>query len=199
MRNTVVAALAALAALAVLVPAHAHALVFAGLRAGYALPSGDAREDAPMKDQVSANVPIQLDLGMSALGFMSVGLYASYGPTRLTSEAKDLCGAATCSGANLRAGGQLNLRLPVLDAVWGGVFAGFEQQQLKGGSVDVKLRGWEAGLQAGYDFDVLPFLQVGPFASWSVAQFVTASGGEELGAKANHTALTFGLRGLFDF
>jgi hypothetical protein len=196
MRNILVAALAALAAV---VPARADAVVFAGLRAGYALPGGDVEKGAPVKDTVSANVPIQLDLGMSVLPFMSLGVYASYAPTTLTSEGKDLCGTSSCSGTNLRAGGQLNLRLPVLDAVWGGVFAGVEQQQLKGGGFDAKLRGWEAGLQAGYDFSVLPFMKVGPFASWSMAQYVSASGDAELGTKANHTALTFGLRGLFDF
>jgi hypothetical protein len=196
MRNILVAAVAALA---FLVPAQANAVVFAGLRAGYVLPGGDAQKGVPMKDSVSASIPIQLDAGMSVLSIMSLGVYASYGPSTLTSEAKGFCGAESCKGTNLRGGAQLNLRLPVLDAIWGGAFAGFEQQQLKGGSLDVKFRGWEAGLQAGYDFSVLPFIKVGPFASWSVARFVSASGDADIGTKANHTALTFGLRGLFDF
>jgi hypothetical protein len=196
MRNILVAAIAALA---IVVPAQANAVVFAGLRAGYALPAGDSEKGVPMKDSVSANIPIQLDAGMGVLGVMSLGVYASYGPATLTSEAKGFCGGSSCKGTNVRGGAQLNLRLPVLDAIWGGVFAGFEQQQLKGGTLDAKLRGWEAGLQAGYDFSVLPFIKVGPFASWSIARFVSASGDADLGTKANHNALTFGLRGLFDF
>jgi hypothetical protein len=197
MRNILVSAVAALA---VLVPAQADAVFFAGLRAGYTLPGGDVQKDSPLKDTVSANVPIQLDAGLSVLSIMSLGVYASYGPSTLTSEGKDFCGAASCSGTNLRGGLQLNLRPPVvLNSLWGGVFAGFEQQQLKGGGVDAKFRGWEAGLQAGYDFSLLPFIKAGPFASWSVAQFQSVSGAGDIDTKANHTALTFGLRGLLDF
>src|SRR6266540_1858509 len=139
------------------------------------------------------------------------GAYASYGPTTLAKDVKDGCSVAgiSCKATNLRFGAQAFLRPPViLKALWGGVFAGFEQQAISLGSADLKYRGWEAGLQAGYDISVLPFIKIGPFASFSMAEFQVVSGAMAipgygdtlpLTSKARHNTLTFGLRGLFDF
>jgi hypothetical protein len=200
MRNLLVSAVAALAFLA---PSPARAVMFVGARVGYALPGGDAQKGAPMKDSISGTVPIQVDAGMSVLGVLSLGVYGSYGPSMLAKDLEDsaVCSGVSCSGQQLRAGLQLNASPPaVLKSLWGGVFAGLEQQKLSAGPSDATFRGWEAGLQAGYDFSVLPFIKMGPYASYSFAQFTSTSGdAPELGTKARHTALTFGLRGLFDF
>lgn len=200
MRKLVVAALAALV---FVVPSPARAVIFLGARVGYALPSGDVQKDVPMKDSVSATIPVQVDAGLSVLSILSLGLYGSIGPSTIAKDLKDspLCTGVSCKGQQLRLGVQLNASPPlVLKSLWGGVFAGLEQEQLTVGSNDVKYRGWEAGLQAGYDFSVLPFIKVGPYASYSFGQFTTVSGeGASIDAKAQHTALTFGLRGLFDF
>jgi hypothetical protein len=200
MRNLLVSAVAALAFLA---PSPARAVVFVGARVGYALPSGDVQKDDPVKDSVSAMIPIQLDAGMSALGILSLGVYASYGPSMLAKDLKNspFCDGVSCKGQQLRAGVQLNVSPPVvLKSLWGGLFVGLEQQKVSVGSADLTYRGWEAGLQAGYDFSVLPLFKVGPYASYSLAQFTSASGdAPDLGTKAQHSALTFGLRGLFDF
>lgn len=188
MRKLVVA----VAALAFLAPSSAHALGFLGARVGYAFPSGDAAKGEPMKDTIKSDIPIQVDAGLSVLGVVSLGLYGSYGPTQF----KDAC--PSCSGQNLRGGVQLNLRPPVvLKSLWGGVFAGLEQQSVKGTGFDVKYRGWEAGLQAGWDFSLLPFFGFGPYVSYSLAQFTTATG-TNLPDKAQHQYLTVGLRALFD-
>jgi hypothetical protein len=200
MRNLLVSAALTLAFLA---PSPARAVIFVGARVGYALPSGDVEKDAPVKDSVSAMVPIQVDAGLSALGILSLGVYGSYGPSLLAKDLKNspACDGASCKGQQLRAGVQLNVSPPVvLKSLWGGVFVGLEQQKVSVGSSDATYRGWEAGLQAGYDFSVLPFIKIGPFASYSLAQFTSAGGdAPDLGTKARHTALTFGLRGLFDF
>jgi hypothetical protein len=200
MRNLLVSAVAALAFLA---PSPARAVMFVGARVGYALPSGDVQKDDPVKDSISGTVPIQLDAGMSVLGILSLGVYGSYGPSMLAKDLENspFCSGVSCSSRQLRAGIQLNVSPPVtLKSLWGGVFAGLEQQKLSVGSADLAFRGWEAGLQAGYDFSVLPFIKMGPYASYSFAQFTSTSGdAPELGTKARHTALTFGLRGLFDF
>lgn len=189
MRKIVVA----VAALAFLAPSSAHALAFVGARIGYALPSGDVQKGDPVKDTIKSSVPIQIDAGLSVLSVLSLGIYGSYGPTQVKSE------CVSCTGSSIRGGVQLNLRPPlVLKSLWGGVFAGVEQQSLKNSAFSAKYTGWEAGLQAGWDFSVLPFISVGPFASYSLAQFTTASGDANLGTKAQHQALTFGLRGLFD-
>jgi hypothetical protein len=199
MRNLLVSAVAALAFLA---PSPARAVVFVGARVGYALPAGDVQKGAPMKDSISGTVPIQLDAGMSVLGVLSLGIYGSYGPSMLAKDLKDSAACSgSCGGQQLRAGVQLNASPPVvLKSLWGGVFAGLEQQKLSVGASDGTFRGWEVGLQAGYDFSVLPFMKMGPYASYSFAQFTSTSGdAPDLGTKARHTALTFGLRGLFDF
>jgi hypothetical protein len=190
MRKLVVAAVAALAFLA---PSFAHAIGFVGARVGYAMPSGDAQQGVAMKDSISSNVPVQIDAGLSMLNILSVGAYGSYGPTQV----KSVC--TSCTGSELRAGLQLNLRPPlVLKSLWGGVFAGWQQQSLKASGVfDVKYSGWETGLQAGWDFSLLPLIGIGPFASYSIAQFTNVSGAT-LGTKAQHQQLTLGIRALFD-
>ncbi len=193
MRKIVVA----VAALAFLAPSSAHALGFVGVRAGYALPSGNAQEGQPMKDSVTSAIPIQVDAGLSMLNILSFGVYGGYGPLQFKSDYKDrVC--TSCSGQVLRAGLQLNVRPPlVLKELWGGVFGGYERLSSKGGAVDVKASGWEGGLQAGWDFSILPLLSVGPFASYSVGKFTSLSGGT-LGTQAQHQTLTLGLRGLFE-
>jgi hypothetical protein len=196
MRKLVVAGLAALA---FLVPSPARAVIFLGARVGYALPSGDMQKGVPLKDNISGNIPIQVDAGLSVLSILSLGVYGSFAPSRIASDLEAACGTETCEGQNLRLGVQLNASPPlVLKSLWGGVFAGLEQQKITRGASDAKFRGWEAGLQGGYDFSVLPFIKIGPYASYSVGRYVTASGAA-LGSKSQHTALTLGLRGLFDF
>jgi hypothetical protein len=199
MRKLVVAGIAALA---FAVPSPARAVIFLGARVGYAFPGGDVQKDVALKDSVSGIIPIQVDAGMSVLSILSAGVYGSIGPGTIAKDLKDTaCSGVSCSAQQLRFGVQLNASPPViLKELWGGVFAGLEQQQLSIGSEDVKYRGWEAGLQAGWDFSLLPFIKAGPYASYSFGQFTTVSGsGATLDTKAQHTALTFGLRGLFDF
>jgi hypothetical protein len=179
----------ALVALASLAPAPALALVGIGVRAGYAMPSGDAAKDQPIKDRVKSNVPIQVDLTLSVFPYVSAGLYGSYGSSTVAT--------GISSGQQLRGGLQLNLRVPVLDAIWAGVFGGLEQQKLSGGGRSASFTGWEGGLQGGYDLSLLPLIKVGPYASYSVAQYQSVSAGQ-LGAKSNHTQFTIGLRALFD-
>jgi hypothetical protein len=192
MRKIVVA----LAALAFLAPSSAHAIAFVGARVGYAMPSGDAQTNQPIKDTVSSAVPVQVDAGLSFFNILSVGAYGSYGALQFKSDFKNTC--ASCSGSTLRAGVQVNLRPPVvLKELWGGVFAGYEQMKASGGRVDTKMSGWEAGLQAGWDFSILPFIGIGPYASYSVAQFTSISGAPTT-STAQHQAFTIGLRGIFD-
>jgi hypothetical protein len=182
----------ALVALAFLAPAPARALVFLGVRGGYEMPSGDAAKNQPLKDSVKSNLPIQVDLGLSVFPYVSAGLYGSYGSSTIASGC-----SGSCSGQQLRGGLQLNLRLPVLDSLWAGVFGGLEQQKLSGGGKSYSLTGWEGGLQGGYDVSLLPLIKLGPYVSYSVAQFQSVSSGT-LGEKSNHRQLTVGLRALFD-
>jgi hypothetical protein len=198
MRKLVVA----VAALAFLAPSSAHALAFVGARVGYGMPSGEAEKGQKIKDSVSSVIPIQIDAGLSMLNILSLGVYAGYGPVQLKSDYKQFC--KSCSVQDLRAGVQVNLRPPlVLKSLWGGAFGGYQRvstsgtNALDGSKIDVKMSGWEAGLQGGWDFSLLPLISVGPYVSYSMGKYTSASGAD-LGTQGQHQMLTIGLRGLFD-
>jgi hypothetical protein len=128
----------------------------------------------------------------------------------IASDLKDtLCtGGNDCSAWNFRVGAQLTLHAPVGESkVWGGPLLGWEEQRYKvtgtGGSLEVKYRGLEGGLQGGVDLPTSGAFRWGPFASATVAEFQSAgltgsvSGLEPLSDKSPHYRFTFGLRGVF--
>src|SRR5512142_1553628 len=105
MTRTVPAALLA----SLLLPAMASAQVSIGLRAGYAIPSGDLQKDIKLSDQLKSSVPIQLDLLYGVAPRLAVGVYGSYGFGQVASALKDrtvfLVGpGASYSAATWRAG-----------------------------------------------------------------------------------------------
>jgi hypothetical protein len=200
-------ALTALAAAALLAPATSRAGFFIGGRLGYSIPGGDVKSGLSNKDVTSSQVPLQLDLGYAGLlDTIAVGAYGAIGFQQVGSQLKDQCSAAgaTCDSKLYKVGAQANFH-PLL-GIWAGVFAGWEQQtttaSFAGQSGTLSLRGWETGVQGGWDFGLLG-VKFGPYASWSTGKFQTAasSGGAaaasaDLGS-ANHTWLTLGIRGVF--
>jgi hypothetical protein len=184
--------LAALVALALLSPSSASAF-FVGARLGYGMPSGDLERGAPMKTFTTSNTPVQVEVGFDFLDVLSLGAYGAFGPTQFKSDCRG------CSGATIRGGLQLNLRPPVvLKSLWGGVFAGVERQTLEAGQFSADYTGVDFGVQGGWDFSIVPLFSVGPYASYSIAQFNTSGGDATLGDVAKHHWFTVGLRGLFD-
>jgi hypothetical protein len=80
-----------------------------GLRVGYALPSGDLQKDLKLSDQISSQVPIQLDLMYRLTPQASAGVYVSYGFDQVAQALKDrstlmLGPGASYSATTLRAG-----------------------------------------------------------------------------------------------
>jgi hypothetical protein len=203
---------AALAVAALLVPATSRAGFFIGGRLGYAIPGGDVKSGLSNKDVTSSQVPLQLDLGYAGLlDTIAVGAYGAIGFQQVGSQLKDQCSAAgaTCDSKLYKVGAQANFH-PAL-GLWAGVFAGWEQQTtsaaFSSGSVTqsgtLTMRGWETGLQGGWDFGALG-VKFGPYASWSTGKFQsTAATGGAVGSvaadlgSANHSWLTLGIRGVF--
>ena len=200
-------ALTALAALALAAPATSRAGVFLGARLGYAIPGGDVRSGLSNKDITSSQIPLQLDLGYAGLfDMIAIGAYGAVGFQQVGSQLKNQCSAngASCDAKLWKIGAQANVH-PLL-GLWAGVYGGWEQQSISGGyagqSGTVSMRGWETGVQGGWDFGLLG-VKFGPYASWSTGKFQSAAstGGYtqanlDMGS-ANHSWLTLGVRGVF--
>jgi len=205
MRKLVFTALAA----ALLVPTVSHASgFFVGARAGYSIPGGNIQNGLSNKDITQSMFPLQLDFGFAGLlDTIALGGYAAVGLTQLGSQLKDYCASqgGTCDSRLWRVGAQANIH-PAL-GLWGGVFLGWEQQTVSGSfsgvSASQQLRGYETGVQGGWDFGALG-VKFGPYLSWSTGKFQTAVSGNagplggslDLGT-ANHSWLTLGIRGVF--
>jgi hypothetical protein len=200
-------ALTALAAVALAAPVTSRAGFFLGARLGYSIPGGDVKSGLSNKDVTSSQVPLQLDLGYSGLlDMIAIGAYGAIGFQQVGSQLKDQCSAAgaTCDSKLYKVGAQVNFH-PLL-GLWAGAYGGWEQQRtsaaFNGQSGTLDMRGWETGVQGGWDFGALG-VKFGPYASWSTGKFqsVAATSGAatanlDLGS-ANHSWLTLGIRGVF--
>jgi hypothetical protein len=202
MRKLIMAALVAL-----LVPTASHAQFQLGLRLGFAPAMGDAAKDAPLKDLVKSQIPLQLDALYKVTPDIAVGGYFSYGFGQLNSDFSDICDAAgiSCSASNVRLGLQGTYTFNQLKAAmvpWAGVGFGYEWNTIKGSaggaSADVTSSGFEfLNLQLGGDFKVNEQFAIGPYAQLSVGQYSNVEG-NSIPEKGMHQWLGFGLRGKFD-
>ncbi|MEZ4225867.1 MAG: hypothetical protein R3B13_33275 [Polyangiaceae bacterium] len=180
-----------------------------GLRLGYGLPLGDAIKDSKMSDGVSGMIPIWLDLGYMVTPNIMVGLYAQYGIVMLASDRKDACDAAKvdCSAADIRFGLQGQYHLSPGESLdpWFGLGIGYEMLNSKAGDASTGLAGFEfANIQAGANFKVADAIGVGPFVSFSLGQYSSASADPEppgfdssIKDKAMHQWLVLGVAGTF--
>jgi hypothetical protein len=190
------------------IPSAASAQFFAGARLGLGIPWGDAEKDAPMKDVIKAEIPIQVDVGLKLGQALAVGVYAGYALGMLSNDAKDACDAfnVSCSSRQLRFGAQVNLHAANTPATefWGGVALGYAKLTntiASGGvSFDASVTGYEATLQGGFDFLASSSVRAGPFASVSIGQFTKYDndlGSGTIADKTMHGYFTIGVRGMF--
>jgi len=205
-----------------LFPAAAGAQLSVGLRAGYAIPSGDLQQDLKLSDQLKSSFPIQLDLLYRVAPRTAAGLYASFGLGQIASALKERSELLVGPGASYRAATwrigveatQSFLEGPIVP--WVGIGSGIEIGTYKvengGATIKGSTRGWEwINLQAGGDYLVSPRFAAGIYVAWSIGQF-TYQGGEVSGTgfldgstggglgadAATHQWLGFGVRGRFD-
>jgi hypothetical protein len=196
-----------LSLVALLVPMTSQAQVSLGLRVGYAPAMGDAAKDAPLKDAIKSQIPIQLDALYKVTKDIGVGGYFSYGFGQIGTAVKDVCDAdgISCSVSSMRLGIQgaytfNQVKAPLVP--WAAVGLGYEWMTLKGSaggvSADATTTGFEfLNLQVGGDYAVTPQFAVGPYVQFSVGQYSKVES-ESITEKGMHEWLGFGVRGKFD-
>lgn len=170
-----------------------------GLRAGYGLPFGDAvggpdgSDGEKLSDTVSSVIPLQLDVGYFLSSNLYVGGSFQYGIASLA-EGDSGCddGELSCSVRQMRFGVNLAYHFAPESTInpWMGVGVGYETLtlSLSGETNDISLKadstakGFEfANAQGGVDFRVSDTLSVGPFVTFTVAQYASTSSRVEFG------------------
>jgi hypothetical protein len=194
-----------------------------GLRLAYGIPFGDVsgsssstttvggttvtvtQQGASMKDVITGQIPIWLDLGWQATRAFMVGGYFSYGFVLLSSDVRDGCDARgeSCSAGDIRAGLQVQFSFAPGKSVdpWIGAGLGYEWLRLKGNQTSTS-RGWEIPmLQGGLDFPAGKSW-VGPFIAFTNGRYSrvdrSTNGGtqsDDVPTTASHQWLFLGVRG----
>jgi hypothetical protein len=195
------------AVLALSVPTTSQAIVSLGLRLGVGLPAGDLEKGALYKDQVTSQVPLQLDVMFGGPSFQ-LGLYVGFAYNNLNTAF--LPADSTGKSATLRAGVQATSELVDLGlvGVWVGLGTGYEAAQAvidtPVSSTRNTISGWEfATLSAGADLKFIPLISVGLYGSAGFGMFTSNKQEEAGGAtttasiadKTVHSMFTIGLRG----
>jgi hypothetical protein len=194
-----------------------------GLRTGYSIPLGNldggvgngAAADK-LSDLVSGRIPIWIDAGYRINPNIYVGAFFQYGIASVASNALGgaCSGSVSCSAHDIQIGAMFAYHLMPDQTIdpWAGIGIGYES--LSGsGSVNGQNAGGEsfsgfqfANIQLGADYKVMPNLGVGPFASFSLGQYGSASSTDAAGNSTSisnfntslHEWLTFGIRGVYD-
>jgi hypothetical protein len=171
-----------------------------GLRLGYAMPFGDAAQGATLSDGISGAIPFVLEAGYRFTPNVTAGALFQYAPI----QAKNCPTGDTCSGSVVRLGiqGLYNFRMPTVLDPWVGVGLGYEWLNLsETGQADASLSGFEfLNLQGGGDYRLAPQFALGPFISFSIARYGSASSGGtsiDIQQTAVHEWLQIGVRGTF--
>ena len=181
-----------------------------GVRVGYGLPLGSAAQNSNWSDAIKGMIPFWADLGYRIDPNWYVGGFFQFG---LGFVPSNLCATGlSCSENDLRFG--LNVHYHFLPAEtfdpWIGLGGGYEiwnySVSAAGLSGSAQLKGFEFGnAQLGLDHKFSPTFAVGPFVTFTIAQFNDSSGSVlgisasgSIGNKAIHEWLIFGLRGVFD-
>lgn len=185
-------------------PAVASAQFSLGLRAGYAIPAGDAYEQSgfgvfKQKDLAKSAIPIQIDASWRFTPALSAGLYFGYAFGQTGTKLKEMCstaGASCDSPSFMRYGVQAAWSFMPGEMIdpWVGVAAGIESASFAVknfmygfippstplvADLDGTLRGWEARAEVGADYRRGAWA-AGPYFSFGVGQYrvqhVTLSG-----------------------
>jgi outer membrane protein W len=200
-----------------------------GARLGYGIPMGKAVDDpdGALSTGIKGMIPLQLDLGYRVIPNLTVGGYVMYGfglngdDTQATCDLAQASGAdASCSTSDVRLGIQAHYHIAPTKKTdpWVGAGFGYEWLSLgfdaSLGGTSVKAtsttKGFEfLNLQGGVDFRAAPGFGIGPFLSFSLAQFgsfggscsgactgITIANGD-ITNKALHQWLLLGVRGSF--
>jgi hypothetical protein len=192
-----------------------------GARLGYGIPFGqlEGEDETDLSEGISGMVPIQLDLGYRLMPELMLGGYLQYGFGFAADDLSDSCDRQEldCSVSVMRLGLQAQYHFAPSEQLdpWLGAGIGYEWFTItldgERAEADASLHGFEfLSLQGGFDFNVKDGLGIGPFASFSLAQYGSASlecegagcredddDSESIDDKAMHHWLVLGIRGTF--
>lgn len=181
-----------------LLPSAAAAQVSLGVRAAYALPSGDAYEQPGFgtfkeKDLAKAAVPFQLDATWRFTPALSGGVYFAYGVGQAGSKLSTMCSTAGAScdrPTSMRYGVEGAYGFAAAGPVepWLGLAAGVESASFKVkqftygvipgtpptplvADLSGTLRGWDARLEGGADYRLGSAFVAGPYLSVGIGQY----------------------------
>ena len=187
----------------------------AGIRLGYGFPLGSVVKDSAFSDGLSGMVPIWLDAGYRINPNWYVGAYGQYGFISVKEQSPGSPGGCApsqdCSAHSIRFGvmGQYHILPAGPFDPWVGLGLGYEMLSISSSvgaqKVDASLSGFEfANLQLGGDYKVSRSLGIGPFASFSLGQYSSASTSlngvstsVDIKDKALHEWFVVGVRGTY--
>jgi hypothetical protein len=184
-----------------------------GGRVGFGFPAGDLFNQSPMTDLVGDKVPIWLELGYRFNRHVRTDLYFEFAPTGIKDA---VCFSGSCTGDNFRVGIDAQYHFTPYGVVdpWLGLGFGWEWLHAPGVifvdpvtgnvfSIDQTWSGWELPLiQGGFDFPVAPNFTIGPYASFSLAEYThySQSGprglsfSQSISDRATHEWFQFGVK-----
>jgi hypothetical protein len=165
---------------------------------------GSVAQGSTLSDGISGGFPVVIEAAGRINRNISVGLSGQYGYL-LT---KNCTTGVTCSAADYQVlvEGIYNARMGSTIDPWVGVGIGWEKLSLSesagAASQSVDASGWGlASVQVGGNFLAAPQVEVGPFLSFSVGKYGSASAGGYSGDIMNtafHEWLQIGVRGTFN-
>lgn len=172
----------------------------AAFRSGVQIPAGDVSEGSKLSDGIGIQFPLWLDLGYRFDRWF-IGAYGQYAFGLPGSNLS--CGelGVSCSLAGIRTGAEVQFHPAGRVKVdpWFGVGFGYEWQTIKlsdaTASATLTIHGWElARLGGGCDFAISDTFRLGPFAEFSIDEFVqtgASAQGQSVSASIDRKALHF--------
>ncbi len=178
-----------------------------GVRVGFALPllnmyrSPIDNSAVSLGGAVHGTLPIGLEVGYRVIDPLYVGALVSFGPAFVSSAADGYCSpsATTCSGEHLQVGLHARFyprRSQTFDP-WVGLGFGYERLSMRQegmlvtgdrGGISQALSGFEfVDVSVGGDLALLRDVRVGPFASFALGQFDTATVTQTAGDNSSTT------------
>lgn len=203
-------------------PARADTRLELGVRSGYGIAFGNLRSGTKLNGFIAGQVPLWVDLGARFAGHYYFGAYFSYGFGINGNALNDACdfdkktsgSDLECSTSDVRLGFQYAYHFeppgeldPWLGVGIGYEWAGVSEKAPGGATINGSYHGTEfVNLQAGLDVPVNDKFAVGPFATFGLGQYGSASesgGGasssSEIAGKAVHEWLFLGARANYSF
>ncbi|HEX3851197.1 MAG TPA: hypothetical protein VHW01_09555, partial [Polyangiaceae bacterium] len=185
-----------------------------GARLGVALPMGHFVGDSAgatmtsLSDAFVAEIPILIEAGYDVTPSLMLGIHVQYGGLiDKTGDGTACPSGVSCSDHDIELGieGQYHFAPSERIDAWVGLGFGYEQESetvsFEGQSQDYSLEGPQfLKLQGGTDFRISGLMTVGPFLSFSLAEYTKATNdgqSTDVPSKAVHEWLSLGVKGTF--